>query len=51
MCSYPTKGTTLPIQPMHVEHYEICRECGAGLETTTVYRRHAYCVTCDPGEL
>lgn len=32
---------------MYVEPYQTCRDCGQTLETTTMYRRHAYCVNCN----
>lgn len=31
---------------MQVEPYAACQDCGTRLETTTTYRRHAYCQDC-----
>jgi len=31
---------------MQSHHYRTCQDCGAALEQTTVYRRHAYCADC-----
>jgi hypothetical protein len=31
---------------MHAEPYRSCQDCGASLDSTTVYQRHAYCTDC-----
>lgn len=31
---------------MQVQPYQTCQDCGAPLQTTTVYRRHAVCGEC-----
>jgi|GEM_PF-1727336 predicted RNA-binding Zn-ribbon protein involved in translation (DUF1610 family) len=31
---------------MQVEPYQNCLDCGSHLDTTTMYKRHAYCPDC-----